>query len=107
MPDDFGPAAPSEGEPAAPTEPLIPPDQPAVPVHLTLNDILDHLTTNAQALMSSTGAPSASVAASTIVMPDDPAVLVQVSARLANVTRLAGELQAELAALNELGPVAG
>ncbi|MBM7808057.1 lysyl-tRNA synthetase class I [Geodermatophilus bullaregiensis] len=74
----------------------LPQEQPPQ-IQLSLTDILTHLTTNAQAQVSVT-------AATRQAQGMDPQSVDELNRRLQNVTRLADELQAELAAIQILRP---
>jgi hypothetical protein len=76
---------------------FVPPAEPPPQVPFALTDILAHLTRNAELQAS------VSLALRRDQGMTEPRV-EELNRRLANVTRLAGELQAELAALESLRP---
>ncbi|WP_448628519.1 hypothetical protein [Geodermatophilus sp. URMC 64] len=83
-----------EPEPAAT---IRPPDEPPAQVPLALSDVLEHLIRGAES--------QAQVSASTRAEAGMAAPQVdELNRRLVNVGRLAGELRAELAALEALRP---
>ena len=88
-------------EPRRPGPPLeaifLPPEVEPRPVHLTLTDVLSHLSRSAEA---QTRLPPAVREEQGL----DAARTEELNRRLANVTRLVAELQAELEAVEALRP---